>query len=131
MTDVSAVSAVGASQASAPANRASVDYDSFLRLLVAQLENQDPTEPMSDTEYVAQLASFSNVEQNTQVNEKLDYLISMMSIQQAGTMIGRTVSSFDGSISGTVAEVKIFDDGVIAVLEDGRELPIGSGVTVS
>ena len=131
MTDVSAVSAVGASQASAPANRASVDYDSFLRLLVAQLENQDPTEPMSDTEYVAQLASFSNVEQNTQVNDKLDYLISMMSIQQAGTMIGRTVSSFDGSISGTVAEVKIFDDGVIAVLEDGRELPIGSGVTVS
>ena len=131
MTDVSAVSAVGASQASAPANRASVDYDSFLRLLVAQLENQDPTEPMSDTEYVAQLASFSNVEQNTQVNEKLDYLISMMSIQQAGTMIGRTVSSFNGSISGTVAEVKIFDDGVIAVLEDGRELPIGSGVTVS
>ncbi len=131
MTDVSAVSAVGASQASTPANRASVDYDAFLRLLVAQLENQDPTEPMSDTEYVAQLASFSNVEQNTQVNEKLDYLISMMSIQQAGTMIGRTVTSFDGSISGTVSEVKIFDDGVIAVLEDGRELPVASGVTVS
>ncbi|WP_306118286.1 MULTISPECIES: flagellar hook assembly protein FlgD [unclassified Roseitalea] len=130
MSDVSAIAGVSAAGASAPASRTTVDYEAFLQLLVTQMKNQDPTEPMSNTEYVAQLASFSNVEQNTKVNDKLDYLISMMGIQQAGAMIGRAVTSPDGAVSGVVSEVRIFDDGIVAVLEDGQQLPVGPGVTV-
>jgi flagellar basal-body rod modification protein FlgD len=54
-------------------SKTAVDYQSFLRLLVAEMKNQDPTNPMDSTQYVAQLASFSQVEQSVQINSKLGH----------------------------------------------------------
>jgi flagellar basal-body rod modification protein FlgD len=109
---------------------ANIDYQTFLKLLVAEMKNQDPTNPMDSTEYVAQLASFSQVEQSVQINAKLDQLLQSSVLTQAGAIIGRTVTSQNGSISGTVAEVRLFSDGIIAVLDDGQQLPIGPGVVI-
>ena len=131
MTDIGAIAGVQNSTASPAQSQQTVDYNAFLQLLVAQMQNQDPTEPMSDTEYIAQLASFSNVEQSTQINDKLDYLIQMSSVQQAGSLIGRSVTSADGLTSGVVSEVRILSDGTVAVLDNGAEVPVGPGLTVS
>ena len=49
----------------------SSDLDTFLKLLTAQIENQDPLEPADGTEYAAQLAQFSSVEQSVRTNELL------------------------------------------------------------
>lgn len=132
MVDVTAVS--GASTVNQPAQTAkasAVDYDAFLKLLVAELKNQDPTKPMESTEYIAQLASFSSVEQTIQTNEKLDKLLSASFITNAGSLIGRTVTSSDGSVSGKVDQVKVSDGVGIAVLTNGEQLSIDSTVTVS
>lgn len=130
MTEVtSATSAT--STAAVSSSKVNVDYDSFLKLLVAELKNQDPTEPMDATEYVAQLATFSNVEQNINTNDKLDDLISMGYLQQAGSIIGRTLTSPDGEVSGKIEEVRVFDDGIIAVLDNGEQVVVDGGVTIS
>ncbi len=50
------------------------DLDTFLLLLTAQIENQDPLEPMDSTDFVAQLATFSSVEQQTETNDWLDQI---------------------------------------------------------
>lgn len=110
---------------------ANVDYQSFLKLLVAQMKNQDPTEPMDATQYVAQLATFSNVEQAVQMNSKLETLIGNTSLAKAEGWIGRTLTNQDGSITGVVKSVVILKDGMVAQLEDGKTLPIGPGITVS
>lgn len=69
--------------------------EEFLKLLVAQLQNQDPLEPQDNSEFVAELAQFSNLEQTIAINDNLE----AMSLQQQGTqnsqivaMVGKTVS---------------------------------------
>ena len=110
---------------------ANVDYQAFLKLLVAEMKHQDPTEPMKSTDYVAQLASFSQVEQSVQLNTKLDQLLQTTSLTQAGALIGRTITSADGEVTGTVKEVKLYSDGLMAILEDGGEVAVLPGVTIS
>ncbi len=129
---VSSATNTGTQSASAAAaDKATLDYDTFLKLLVAEMQNQDPTEPMDSTEYISQLASFSNVEQTIQTNARLEDLLKSSSIAQAGSLIGRSVSSADGSINGVVKQVEIYDDGVVAILEDGQKVVVSSGLTVS
>ncbi|MFE1602417.1 flagellar hook assembly protein FlgD [Methylobacterium sp. ID0610] len=110
---------------------ASLNSDNFLSLLLTQLKNQDPTKPMDSTDYMGELATFSEVEQSTKTNQKLDAILASNYLSQADQAIGRTVTSSDGSVSGTVSAVKITSDGPVATLKDGRELLLGNGVTLS
>jgi len=126
-----ATSTVTQTASAAAADKATLDYDTFLKLLVAEMQNQDPTEPMDSTEYISQLASFSNVEQTIQTNARLEDLLKSSSIAQAGSLIGRSVSSSDGSVDGVVKQVEIYDDGVVAILQDGQKVVVGPGLTVS
>ncbi len=121
-----------ASSSSAAAASATVDYNSFLKLLVAELQNQDPTSPTDPTQYMSQLASFSAVGQTVQTNTKLDTLLTSSALSQAETTVGRTVTSSDGKTSGVVQSVAIGTDGTgTATLAGGQTLVLGSGVTVS
>lgn len=118
------------SNPTAASSGTAVDYQSFLKLLVAEMKNQDPTSPMESTDYVAQLATFSQVEQSVQMNAKLDQLLAASSLAQAGSLVGRELTSADGTVTGTVKEVKLFSDGVVAVLGSGQEIIVGPGVAV-
>ncbi|WP_099863997.1 flagellar hook assembly protein FlgD [Pararhizobium haloflavum] len=111
--------------------KAMLDYDNFLQLLVAQMRNQDPTQPMDATEQIAQLATFSQVEQTIQTNQRLEMLMQSSALSEADAVIGRTVTSMNGDISGVVKEVTLYSDGIMATLEDGTELPITPGVKIS
>ena len=113
------------------ASKTQVDYQSFLKLLVAQMKNQDPTDPMDSTQYMAQLAAFSQVEQSVQMNSKLDQMLQSSVLGQADALIGRTVTSADGKVSGKVEEVRLTSNGMVAVLEGGKEITVGTGITIS
>ena len=111
-------------------SKTTVDYESFLKLLVAEMKNQDPTKPMESTDFIAQLATFSQVEQTVQSNSKLDQILQSSALSQAGSLIGRDVTSADGKTSGVVTEVKVKSDGMVAVLQGGDEVKIESGITI-
>ena len=135
MINVTAPSGVdNKAPATAPTDAASktqVDYQSFLKLLVAQMKNQDPTNPMDSTQYMAQLASFSQVEQSVQMNTKLDLMLQSSALAQADSLIGRTITSADGETTGKIKEVRLISNGIVAVLEGGKEITVGPGVTIS
>jgi len=107
-----------------------LDYDAFLRLLVEQMKNQDPLEPISETEYIAQLATFSNVEQNIITNERLAAMMTTNALTDAEALIGRTVTTADG-LAGRVVSVQIAGDAISATLDGGATIRIGDGLTVS
>ena len=133
ISGITAASQAGTADATkqAATGAASLDYNAFLKLLIAQMKNQDPMEPMKSSDYVAQLATFSQVEKSVQMNDRLGALLTSSQLGQAEGLIGRTVTSADGSVSGVATSAKIGADGVIAILGDGRELPMVQGVTVS
>ncbi|RWC09169.1 MAG: flagellar hook assembly protein FlgD [Mesorhizobium sp.] len=128
--DMTTTIQVGANQASQQTSKTAVDYQSFLKLLIAEMKNQDPTKPMDSTQYVAQLATFSQVEQSVQTNTKLDQIMQSSALSQADALIGRSITSADGKTTGTVASVTLSSNGLIAVLQDGTKVPVGAGVSI-
>jgi flagellar basal-body rod modification protein FlgD len=108
-----------------------LDYNEFLQLLVAQLQNQDPTNPTDPTTFVSQLASFSSVEQQVNTNSILNSLLTETAISQAGSLIGQTVTSSDGTVSGQVASVQVTSSGPQATLSNGQTVSLNSGIQVS
>lgn len=54
------------------------DYNTFLKLLIAQAKNQDPTNPTDPAQYVQQFAALSQVEQSVSTNSKLDQIIASL-----------------------------------------------------
>jgi flagellar basal-body rod modification protein FlgD len=108
--------------------------DDFLKLMITQLQHQNPLEPMDNTEYISQMASFSSLEQMSNLNtsfEKMaalwsDYLIPQMQWQQAAQVLGKTVtyqnpSSEEGApefLTGLVDSVLARDGQIFFMIND-------------
>jgi flagellar basal-body rod modification protein FlgD len=108
-----------------------VSTDAFMQLLVAQLKNQDPTKPADPTQYVSQLASLSGLEQSVKQTAALDRLSAQSRSAEASGAVGLYASATDGSAKGTVISARIETDRVVALLDNGKELVLGAGVTLS
>ncbi|MGE6631405.1 flagellar hook assembly protein FlgD [Bacillus sp. NPDC077027] len=106
--------------------------DQFLKILLTQLQNQDPTNPVDDREFVTQLATFSSLEQQMNTSESIEKLNTIMSAYVAHQdpfttyvgWIGKEVvgKKEDEDISGIVKSVKNIDNEYYLVLEDGTKV---------
>lgn len=134
MSNVSSLGAAGTPvirQQASDAAKAKLDYDAFLRLFVSSMKNQDPTKPNDPSQTLAQLASFSNVEQSIKLNEKLDALLDSSSANVAAALVGKNLSNLDKTVSGIVKSVETGTGGLVAILADGQRLDLAAGYRVS
>ena len=78
--------------------------DDFLKLLITQLQNQDPTSPMEDTQFISQMAQFSSLEQMTNMSSSFSKMASFINSSEAAQTLGKTVelNVGDTKVSGTV-----------------------------
>jgi flagellar basal-body rod modification protein FlgD len=109
---------------------ASLDPNQFLKLLVAELQYQDPTKPMDTTQLVQQLSSLSQVQQTAQSNTTLASILDRLSLGQASSLVGRTITAADGQSSGVVDAVRVTTDGLVAQSANGGEIAVGPGVVI-
>ena len=115
----------------------SLGKDEFLKILMAQLQNQDPLNPMEDKEFIAQMAQFSTLEQTTNMSSLLEKFINTQtqsdSILKYSEMIGKQVEwkSNDDTGRGIVKSIKQSDIGIILELDNGEEISSDSITKVS
>lgn len=106
--------------------------EDFLKLLVAQLTHQDPTNPVGDTEFISQLATYSGLEQQMNMNKNLETLIASTNSNTAASAIGLidTVVGYvddDGQLqTGLVSFVDIEAGEVYLYLSDNTYIPFSS-----
>ncbi len=82
--------ATGTTSSTAKSQNNMLGQDAFLKLLVAQLQNQDPTSPADNTQFIAQLATFSSLEQLTQISAKVSAISTMLTSQAAASATNST-----------------------------------------
>ncbi|MFF2287120.1 flagellar hook assembly protein FlgD [Peribacillus butanolivorans] len=113
----------------------SLGKDDFLKLLLTQLQNQDPSSPMDNTEFIAQMATFSSLEQMMNIGSQIDELIGLNqqnSLMNYNSFVGKEVtwhildeSGEDLAIEegvGIVESIQYKGDNIYFILEDGTKL---------
>jgi flagellar basal-body rod modification protein FlgD len=110
-----------------------LDKNAFMKILITQMQNQDPTQPMDDTQYVSELAQFSSLEQMTNVSDGITALSGMQSTTQALALVGKTVSltvpGVTDPVTGKVDSIK-FESGVPKLVIGGKEYDLSDVTTV-
>lgn len=98
----------------------------FLKLVTKQLTNQDPMNPQSDTQFIAQMAQFSALEQSKSMQQDIANL-------QANSMLGRAVALQDDQgnlITGTVSAIQV-QEGTPQIVVNGQAYDLRSVISIA
>jgi flagellar basal-body rod modification protein FlgD len=79
--------------------------DQFLQLLVAQLQNQDPLNPISNTDFINQITSLNTVENLSNLNASFSQMLKLQQLTQGADLIGKTIDYTNSG--GTAASGKV------------------------
>ena len=103
-------------------NGSYMQMEDFLQLLTSQISNQDPLEPMKDTEFISQMANIASLEQMQQFTKGFESFADSQKDMVAQAYLGRIVSISDEGreVSGLVESVEKSEDGAISVLVAGK-----------
>ncbi|MGY1621999.1 flagellar hook assembly protein FlgD [Geodermatophilus sp. SYSU D00965] len=109
--------------------------DVFLKLLVAQMRYQDPSNPVDSSQMMSQTATFTQVEKLEQLADQNASLLALQRATSAGAMVGRTVTYTDStgaSVTGAVSSVRLGTDTSEAVaMVGGVAVPMGRVTAIS
>ena len=131
---VSASSSVGPPTATLTSATKSTGKDQFLKLFLAQLQNQNPLEPMQDRDFLMQLAQFTQVENMEEMTHTLQKLHTLVTATQATALLGKQVLALqDGEVApveGKVNAMRFTVEGVWLLL-DGKEVRVENVLQVN
>ncbi len=106
LNSISTVSATANSQA------AQINQQDFLKILLSQLNAQNPLKPMDNTAFVAQLAQFSQLAQTQEMSTGIKQLLAVQTATQTVSLLGRTVNVLQGAslTTGAVTGISVIGD---------------------
>jgi flagellar basal-body rod modification protein FlgD len=108
------------------ASGSTLGKDDFLKLFVTQLQHQDPMNPSDNSEFMAQMAQFSTLEQITNLSNATTQMVFANQISQSVGLIGRTVTydKADGSsVTGVASAVNIDNGRILVTIGDDQVEP--------
>jgi flagellar basal-body rod modification protein FlgD len=131
-TQTPVVGAAGAAGAAETTATSKLDQDTFLKLMVAQLRNQDPLNPTDSAEFLAQTAQFTSLERLNQVADQSAQALSAQMAFGASGLVGRTVTYADADgneVTGSVGSVRFETSGPMLGI-DGEDVALSQVITV-
>jgi len=102
--------------------------DEFLKILIVELQNQDPLDPMENGEFLAQIVQMRSLEMTSKLSEGFSELLFQQEIGSAGALIGKLVSGFADSgvlVQGKVTGVLIAD-GQVRLVVNGQPMALAN-----
>jgi flagellar basal-body rod modification protein FlgD len=108
--------------------------EDFIKMMITQLQNQDPMEPAKNGELLAQMSQIGQLQSSTMVQESLKGMVLQNQIGSAGNLIGKTVEGLDATnekVKGFVNSVRVESDGVYLELDSGKKLALGRVTSIA
>lgn len=105
----------------------SLRSEDFIKVMIAELANQDPFQPQDSSALLEQLSSLRNIESQLSLQQQIGNLVLQNQIASAGGMIGKLVAGRDesnDSVAGLVTSVRVQENKVYLELDTGRQLPM-------
>ena len=133
MNEISGVISELGETSSSDRNKSVLSQEDFLKIMLAELTNQDPLEPLDNSEFLSQLTQIQTLQATTRLSDGIQSLILGQQITTAGVLIGRGVIGFDATgapVEGIVDRIIIQDGEVVLGVGDST-LPIGNVRQVS
>src|SRR5215213_4061210 len=101
--------------------------EDFIKMMITQLQNQDPMEPAKNQDLLAQMSQIGQLQSATTLQDSLKGMVTQNQIGAAAALIGKNVQGLDNNddpITGVVTSVRVEQDGVSLELDNGTTLPI-------
>jgi flagellar basal-body rod modification protein FlgD len=108
--------------------------EDFIKLMVTQLENQDPTQPASNEELLSQMSNIGQLQSSTQMTQTMQSMQLQMQLGASSSLIGKSVQGIDANnkpASGIVSSVQVAGGVVNLQLDSGATLPLTGIQTIT
>lgn len=105
----------------------SLEQEDFLKMLTMQLQNQDPLNPQTNTDFAAQMAQFTALEQSREMSSNMTQMLQQQEVQNATLLLGTAVL-LDTGATGIVDRVTLKQDGSPRLLVGGKEYALAQVV---
>jgi flagellar basal-body rod modification protein FlgD len=118
--------------ATSPVTASPINMQDFLRILVAQLNNQDPLKPMDNQEFVTQMAQFTSLQQTQILNDNMEKLLTTQGSMQSVGLLGKNVdvTTDGGNVSGQVTALQFVNGEPRLTVTQSNGTPL-TGVSLS
>ena len=110
--------------------------EDFIKMMITQLQNQDPTEPVKNEQLLSQMSQIGQLETSTKLQTSLETITGQNSLSAAGSMIGKFVTGKDTNgedLEGLVTSVKVADGKISLELDSGKKMAMANvlGITTA
>jgi flagellar basal-body rod modification protein FlgD len=123
-----------ASAASATAGKTAMSSADFMKVMLTQLEHQDPLNPTDSNQLLTQMAQISQLQSNQDMQSNIESLTLQQSIGAAGNLIGKDVNGLTetgDAVTGSVTSVRVSNKTVYLELDNGKALPMKNVMAIT
>jgi len=124
---ITSSAAGGTTKAAGTSGFGAIKSDDFIKVMLAELRNQDPFQPQDSGKLLEQMSSLRNIESQLSLQESLQGLVLQNQVSGAGQLIGKVVAGLDDNndqVTGLVKSVRVQDGKALLELDSGKTLSL-------